>query len=682
MGKKGGVLSGDRVVCPAHAACFNVETGDIEDGPGMDHLPMYDIEVRGDRVFATLPVTAANKLVVRRKPCRRAVGEPGATSGGDIVIIGCGAAAAGAVETLLAAGHAGSVTVVSKDTAGFWDRVRVSKNVTADDHSVRSKVIDPEEWSDAGVSLVFGHEVTSVSTDDRTVYCAPVDGGEAKAIRYDKLLCASGGPARAFLPHERFSLPGADLGNIFVLRDARDNGAVYAAVNEFRDSERGARVVIVGSSFIGMEAAKSLMGEAPEGLVSSIDVIGMETEPFERVLGVEVGATMRRMHHRLAAQSAEDCDGAFELRFHMETKTTGFVGAGAVRGVCVTHSDGSEEVLEADVVVIGSGMIPAIDYLSRTEARCGNGVRVDETLKACDHVWAAGDIAEIPNTRFATCDRDAFIRIEHWDSAIDQGRCAARNMLQELAGRDGQAFDVVPFFWTGQPDVNIRYAGHCHFVSSDDTVIHGDLGADVPSATVFYCSGPKVRSRPAPPCNWDSRARRLAANDQREQSLIACPQAGYHPAPSRRGSMYENPNLRLPDDTNRSCPLPAASPCADMSAASHDASCSRRRTALRRSLPWRRSTTTPRQSPPRSSSARARCPPGTWLRAPTTSAWRVFSQESLEFVVPGPKQARLLTIAASPSARTRNRVAAPRGVRPAQGQGAEAAGACREGGRC
>ncbi|KAA0163999.1 hypothetical protein FNF31_02548 [Cafeteria roenbergensis] len=403
-GKSGSVLSKDRIVCPFHAACFNAETGDVEDGPAMDSLPVYPTRIHGGRVYVKIPLTNKNKLVSRRQPCRHVVKAPGSSDGGDIVIVGCGAAAAGAIETILASGHSGSLTVVSKDKAGFWDRVKVSKAISSTDYSSRNVFIDPAVWKEAGVNLMLGYEVTS------------------------------------------------------------------------------------GSSFIGMEAAASLQSYVADGLVRSIDVIGMEAEPFERVLGLEVGRVMRARHERAAAALGP----AFDLRFHMGARTKAFNGTAVVTSVTVIESDGAVVDLEADLVVLGAGMIPAVGYLAGTDAKVGMAVRVDETLKACDHVWAAGDIAELPNRRFSSCERDAFIRIEHWDSAIDQGRCAARNMLSELAGRPGAPFDVVPFFWTQQLGVNIRYAGHCHFVTEADTIVHGDSSSESIKLTVFYCSGSKV----------------------------------------------------------------------------------------------------------------------------------------------------------------------------------------------
>ncbi|KAA0177020.1 hypothetical protein FNF27_01350 [Cafeteria roenbergensis] len=489
-GKSGSVLSKDRIVCPFHAACFNAETGDVEDGPAMDSLPVYPTRIHGGRVYVKIPLTNKNKLVSRRQPCRHVVKAPGSSDGGDIVIVGCGAAAAGAIETILASGHSGSLTVVSKDKAGFWDRVKVSKAISSTDYSSRNVFIDPAVWKEAGVNLMLGYEVTSVDTGSKSLDAVPVEGGDSVAVRYDKLLCASGGPARTFRADrdEGFAIDGAELGNIFVLRDATDNIHVHKAVEEYADAEHGARVVIVGSSFIGMEAAASLQSYVADGLVRSIDVIGMEAEPFERVLGLEVGRVMRARHERAAAALGP----AFDLRFHMGARTKAFNGTAVVTSVTVIESDGAVVDLEADLVVLGAGMIPAVGYLAGTDAKVGMAVRVDETLKACDHVWAAGDIAELPNRRFSSCERDAFIRIEHWDSAIDQGRCAARNMLSELAGRPGAPFDVVPFFWTQQLGVNIRYAGHCHFVTEADTIVHGDSSSESIKLTVFYCSGSKV----------------------------------------------------------------------------------------------------------------------------------------------------------------------------------------------
>jgi apoptosis-inducing factor 3 len=523
LSENGGVFSDDRIVCPFHATCFHAETGDVEDGPAFDNLPLLDLEVRGGRVFVTIPTDERSRFLEKREPCRHTLPPPGvAGSAGDVVVIGSGAAAAGAVETFLRHGHAGGLTVISKDKAGFWDRIKVSKSISATDYSSKNVLIDPSVWAASGVHLKLGFEVTDVDTTSRTVYARPCDSSDAsksESIRYDKLLCASGGPARTFRSDrgERITIPGAELNNIFSLRNAQDSLAVHDALQAYSDSESGARVVVIGSSFIGMEAAASISAYAADGLVQSIDIVGMEVEPFERVLGVQFGEIVRHIHEgaidalnedMLTDETLEHDSPSLRQTFHMQAKLHEFTGSSAVTGVRIERpgAGGKMEMVEldADIVVLGAGMIPAVDYLRDTDAKIGNGVRVDATLKACPHVWVAGDIAEIPNTRFKTDDRDAFIRVEHWDVAIDQGRCAARNMLLELAGKEGLPFDVVPFFWTQQHGNNIRYAGHAHFVTPENIIIQGNTTDAKPKLTAFFCNGSKVsvsrcaRSRPLP----------------------------------------------------------------------------------------------------------------------------------------------------------------------------------------
>jgi NADPH-dependent 2,4-dienoyl-CoA reductase/sulfur reductase-like enzyme len=177
-----------------------------------------------------------------------------------------------------------------------------------------------------------------------------------------------------------------------------------------------------------------------------VTVIGMEAVPFERVLGPEIGKRMMDLHESKG------------VRFIMKSTVGKFLGSdGRVTACAIKDSNGNITMnIDADVVIIGSGVIPATEFLKGIELGPMGAIKVDEYLqvRGSDTIWAAGDIAMYPH--WAT-GQD--IRIEHYPVAMQQGRIAAKNM----AG-GSYKYDSIPFFWTTQYSTNIRYAGHAMMV--------------------------------------------------------------------------------------------------------------------------------------------------------------------------------------------------------------------------
>jgi NADPH-dependent 2,4-dienoyl-CoA reductase/sulfur reductase-like enzyme len=213
----------------------------------------------------------------------------------------------------------------------------------------------------------------------------------------------------------------------------------------------------VGSSFIGMEAAYSLRERGLE-----VTVIAPSREPFETTLGPEVGAVFRRVHE------------SHGVRFKLGPIVYRFEGSHNVEAVTLD----SGERLPADMVVVGAGVRPVTHFLEGVELDKAGGVLVDSRLCAAEGLYAAGDIASFidPHSR----ER---VRIEHWRTAQQQGRTAARNML----GRD-VPFTGVPFFWTRQFDAGLLYVGHAS--SWDEIIYSGDVSSQ--DFLAFYVKGERV----------------------------------------------------------------------------------------------------------------------------------------------------------------------------------------------
>ena len=424
-----GLVAGDSLRCPWHHACFSLRTGEALRAPAVDPIACWRVERIGETVFVRerLPAT----------PARRRASMPASGSvPSSVVIVGGGAAGLAGADMLRRDGYDGAITMVSADDSPPCDRPNLSKDFLAgnapDDWiPLRS----PEYYTENRIELRLDSRVAAID-----VYAKRVQLDKGSTIEYGALLLATGADP------VRLEIPGAKDGQVLYLRTFADSRAIVAKAVAAK------RALVVGASFIGLEVAASLRARGLD-----VHVVGPEAVPLERVLGPEVGRFIRELHESQG------------VVFHLGRTV------GRLDGTRVTLSDGT--TLEADFVVMGVGVRPAIGLAQQAGLAIDRGITVDAYLEtSAPGVYAAGDVARWPDPHSG--ER---IRIEHWVVAERQGQVAARNIF----GQHRQPFDAVPFFWSQHYDVAINYVGHAE--KWDTIAIDGTLSAR--DCAVSYTQG-------------------------------------------------------------------------------------------------------------------------------------------------------------------------------------------------
>ncbi|KAF2112169.1 hypothetical protein BDV96DRAFT_498344 [Lophiotrema nucula] len=443
-----GVLTPEgRLTCAWHGACFAVKTGDVEDAPALDPLSTYEVVEKDGAVYikSDEATIKANRRQLNLK-CSSVSDE-------KILVIGGGSGTVGAIEGLRGGGYNGQITVISKEGYQPIDRTKLSKALLADVSKAawRSK----DYYKDASIDIVED-EVKGVDFSSKKVSTK-----SGKSYDYSKLVLATGGTPR-WLP-----LPGlkeGELGNVFVLRALPDTQGIVKAVGD-----NGKKVVVIGSSFIGME-----VGNCLAGMKNDVTVIGMESEPMERVMGSKVGKIFRGL---LEKNGVKFYMGAGVDKASPSKGDSSKVGA-------VHLKDGT--VLEADVVIEGVGVAPATEYLKESGAKLekDGSLKTNESfeVEGLNDVYAIGDIATYPY--HGPGGNGNPIRIEHWNVAQNAGRSVANS----IANPSAKPKPFIPVFWSALGS-QLRYCGNT-VGGYDDIVLQGE--PEKPSFVAYYTQGETV----------------------------------------------------------------------------------------------------------------------------------------------------------------------------------------------
>jgi apoptosis-inducing factor 3 len=426
-----GLIIGDTVRCPLHHACFSLRTGAALRAPALDPIACWRVERVGEKIFVRERIPEAPARVMPSA----ADAKP---APGSVAIIGGGAAGLAAADMLRREGYSARITIVSADDSAPYDRPNLSKDfLTGNAPAEWMPLRGAEYYSERKIDLLLGTKAQSIDIQRHKVVLA-----NGRQLDFGALLLATGADP------VRLDIPAAGGARLFYLRSFDDSRAIVAAAAAAK------RVVVVGASFIGLEVAASLR---QRGL--DVHVVGPESIPFQRVLGIQLGTFIRDVH------------ASHGVVFHLGTSVA------RIDGSRVTLNDAS--TIEADFVVLGVGVRPAITLAEQAGLAIDRGVRVNEYLEtSVTGIFAAGDIARWPDPHSG--DR---IRVEHWVVAERQGQVAALNMLGHQ-----QRFDAVPFFWSQHYDLTINYVGHAE--SWDTIDIDGSLNSR--DCAVTYKRGRRI----------------------------------------------------------------------------------------------------------------------------------------------------------------------------------------------
>ncbi|WP_336978916.1 NAD(P)/FAD-dependent oxidoreductase [Altererythrobacter fulvus] len=363
----------------------------------------------------------------------------------DVIIVGTGHGGAQAAIALRQQGFEGSILMLGRDSQPPYERPPLSKEYLSREKPLERILIRPPHfWGDKNVELKLGAAVTEVDPAAHEVVL-----GDGTRLGYGSLIWAAGGDPR------RLSCPGADLAGIHYVRDLADADAMMAEL------DGGAkRVAVIGGGYIGLEAAAVLTKFGCEVTL---------LEALPRVLARVAGEDLSRFYE------AEHRAHGVDLR--TETMVEAIEGDGTrVTGVKLA----SGEVVPAEMVVVGIGIVPAVGPLIAAGAAGGNGVDVDEFCRtALDDVYAIGDCAAHANG-FAG---GAVIRLESVQNANDMATTAAR----AICG-DPQPYHALPWFWSNQYDLKLQTAGLS--LGHDTTVLRGDPATR--SFSVVYLKDGKI----------------------------------------------------------------------------------------------------------------------------------------------------------------------------------------------
>lgn len=349
-----------------------------------------------------------------------------------VVIVGAGHAAGQVVASLLQKKFDGRIILLGEESWYPYQRPPLSKKFLAGEMPAERLYLKPQSFYDGpNIDVRLNTRVTAIDKAAQTVQTA-----SGESIDYDYLVIATGSRPR------KLTLPGTELGGIHYLRSIDDVVRIRADMDQFDRGDKS-RIVIIGAGYIGLEAAA-----VASQLGHDVTVVEMADRVMSRVVSPELSRFYQGVHTKNG------------VRLRLSVGINGFGGENRVANVVL--DDG--EVLPADIVVVGIGIVPNIELAADAGLEVSNGVVVDDHCRTSDpHIYAVGDCTWHPNKLLGT-----ELRLESVHNALEQAKTAASNICG-----DDLSYAQVPWFWSDQYDLKLQIAGLSQ--GYDEVVIRGNM---------------------------------------------------------------------------------------------------------------------------------------------------------------------------------------------------------------
>ena len=411
-----GLRCGNRVICPWHHATFDSSDGALLEPIATTGLTQYQIIDNGDSLTVDTSAKIDKQVENDKLPDTHTI------------IVGGGGAGFMTAHQLRNTGYGGKITLVSAEDKAPYNRPLLSKAFLAGNMPEEKLLLGGTDWaSKHDIELRLNQTVSEVLLNERSIVITD-EKGDSNKLTAEFLVVATG--AEPKIP----PIKGATLDGVYTLRSMDDAKLIKAASHD-------QRVVIVGTGFIGMEVASAL---AQSGTTASITVIGQDHRVMGNIVSETVSNALIKLHKENGVEFVFDASVS-EITAAKNTTDNGEDNFSQVSGVKLANG----EQIDADIVILGTGVAPRIELLQNTNHP--DGVQVDEHLQLRDGVYALGDIAKAPNQL-------GRMRIEHWRVALQHGMVTAAAILNDDNVKSLQ--ERIPFFWTMQYGKSLRYSGH------------------------------------------------------------------------------------------------------------------------------------------------------------------------------------------------------------------------------
>ncbi|MEU1269652.1 FAD-dependent oxidoreductase [Streptomyces sp. NPDC005799] len=361
-----------------------------------------------------------------------------------VAVVGASLAGLSAARSLRGQGYDGRLVVIGEEFHRPYDRPPLSKEFLAGTLGEADLVLETDD-EDLGADWLLGARAVGLDARDRAVRLA--DGRE---VRADGVVIATGAAAR--------TLPGsAGLAGVHTLRTLDDARALRVEL------ARGGRLVVIGGGFIGAEVASTA-----RALGLDVTVVEAAPTPLAGPLGETIGALVSALH----------ADHGVRLLCGVGVKGLG----GEKRVDAVLLEDG--RTIPADIVVVGVGARPCVEWLAGSGVDLDNGVKCGaDGRTSLAGVVAVGDCANWYDPR-AGLHR----RVEHWTGARERPGAAIATLLAGGAVEPG--VPRPPYFWSDQYGIKIQFAGHA--AGADSVTIEEGAAEDRNVLAVYRRSGQPV----------------------------------------------------------------------------------------------------------------------------------------------------------------------------------------------